>query len=111
MMRIRAIIVAPPWFATNSRASMGAFHSAGMIIYNRGTPGFLAARDLLMPHGDALIGLATVLRIKRTLDGTEIDEVIAGIEARKAAAVEHRRRLDWRERELSAQGFKNRLVP
>jgi hypothetical protein len=29
----------------------------------------VAARDVLMPHGDAVIVFSTVLRIKRTLDG------------------------------------------
>jgi hypothetical protein len=29
----------------------------------------IAARDLLMPYGDVVMGLSIVLRIKRTLDG------------------------------------------
>lgn len=39
-----------------------------------------------------VIVLSTVLRIKRTLDGAEIDEIIRDVVARKALAVEHRRR-------------------
>jgi hypothetical protein len=31
------------------------------------------------------------------LDGTEIDQIIWDVEARKAMAVEHRRRADWRK--------------
>src|SRR5262245_7215906 len=32
----------------------------------------IAARDLLLPHLDVVMALSIVLRIKRTLDGTEI---------------------------------------
>jgi hypothetical protein len=58
-----------------------------------------------MPHGDAVIVLSTVLRIKRTLDGAEIDKIISDLQAGKALAIEHRRRADWRERELAAKSF------
>ena len=34
----------------------------------------VAARDLLMPYGYVVIALSIVLRIKRTLDGAEIDK-------------------------------------
>ena len=46
-----------------------------------------------------------MLRIKRTLDGAEIDKIIADVQARNALAIEHRRRADWRKRELAANGF------
>jgi hypothetical protein len=65
----------------------------------------VAARDLLMPYGDVVIALSTVLRIRRTLDGAEIDALIFDLQARKAAAIEHRRRTDWRNRELAASSF------
>jgi hypothetical protein len=65
----------------------------------------VAARDLLMPYGDVVMALSIVLRIKRTLDGVEIDKLISDVEARKAVAVEHHRRADWRKRELSANSF------
>jgi hypothetical protein len=42
-----------------------------------------AARDLLMPHGDVVIVLSTVMRIKRTLESGEIDDLISDLEARK----------------------------
>jgi hypothetical protein len=48
----------------------------------------VAARDLLMPHCDSVIVLSTVLRIRRTLDGVEIDRIIGEVEAQKALAVE-----------------------
>jgi hypothetical protein len=65
-----------------------------------------AARDLLMPYGDLLIVLSTLLRIKRTLDGAEIDKIIWEFEAQKALAAERRRRADWRKRELAASRFR-----
>ncbi len=41
----------------------------------------VAARDLLLPHGDVVMTLSIVLRIKRTLDGQEIDKIIADLQA------------------------------
>ena len=63
------------------------------------------AHDLLLPYGDVVIALSTVLRIKRTLDGAEIDALIFDLRARKAAAIERQRRADWRRRELNAKRF------
>ncbi|MBR1151204.1 hypothetical protein [Bradyrhizobium sp. JYMT SZCCT0428] len=37
-----------------------------------------------MPYGDVVITLSTVLRIKRTLGGREIDQIILDVEPRKA---------------------------
>ena len=65
----------------------------------------VAARDLLLPYGDVVIVLSTVLRIKRTLDGPGIDKIISDLQARKADAVERQRRDDWRHRELAAKRF------
>jgi hypothetical protein len=65
-----------------------------------------AARDLLMPYGDVMMVLSIVLRIKRTLDGVEIDKIIWDVEARKALATEHRRRAEWRKAELAAARFR-----
>jgi hypothetical protein len=42
-----------------------------------------------------------VLQIKRTLNGAEIDKIIADVQARKAMAIEHRRRAVWRKQELA----------
>ena len=39
-----------------------------------------------MPHGDAVIVLSTVLRIKRTLDGAGIDKIISDLRAGKDVA-------------------------
>jgi hypothetical protein len=65
----------------------------------------IAARDLLLPYGDVVMALSIVLRIKRTLDGAEIDKIISDVQVRKALAAEHRRRIDWRKRELAASSF------
>jgi hypothetical protein len=65
----------------------------------------VAARDLLLPYGDVLMTLSIVLRIKRTLDSDEIDKIISDVQARKGLAIEHRRRADWRKRELAAASF------
>jgi hypothetical protein len=42
-----------------------------------------------------VIVLCAVLRIKRTLDGAEIDKIILGVAANKASAIEHRRLALW----------------
>src|SRR5207248_2792798 len=46
------------------------------------------ANDLLRPHRDVFGALAAALRIRRTLDGAEIDRIIAEFEAHKALAAE-----------------------
>jgi hypothetical protein len=63
----------------------------------------VAARDLLMSYGDVVIVLSTVVRIKRTLDGAEIDKMI---EAQKALAVERPQCAEWRNGELAASRFR-----
>ncbi|SDJ74768.1 hypothetical protein SAMN05216338_106335 [Bradyrhizobium sp. Rc2d] len=57
----------------------------------------IAARDLLMPYGDVVIVLSIVLRIKRTLDGAEIDKIIWDVEAPRVMAKEHQRGAEWRK--------------
>lgn len=66
----------------------------------------VAARDLLLPYGDVVIVLSTVLRVRRTLDGAEIDRIIWDVETRKALAMEQRRRAEWRKGELAAERFR-----
>ncbi|WP_172628177.1 hypothetical protein [Bradyrhizobium ivorense] len=65
----------------------------------------VAARDLLMAYGDAVMALSVVLR--RTLDGAETDQIIREMEARKALAVEYPRRAEWRKSELAASWFRD----
>ncbi|MBR1172858.1 hypothetical protein JQ617_02730 [Bradyrhizobium sp. KB893862 SZCCT0404] len=66
----------------------------------------VVARDLLAPYGDVLMVLSTVLRIKRTLHGREIDEIISDVVTRKAVATEKARRAAWRKSELEASRFR-----
>lgn len=65
----------------------------------------IAARDLLMPYGDMLIVLSTVLRIKRTLDSSEIDRIIRDVQARNALEKEHLRRKQWQATVQRAKAF------
>ena len=62
--------------------------------------------DDSLPYGDLVIVLSTLLRIRRTLDGAEIDKIIWDFEAHKALAVERKRRADWRKCELAAERFR-----
>ena len=55
----------------------------------------VAARDLLLPYGDVVMVLSIVLRIKRTLGGPEIDDIISDVQARKALMAERVRRKRW----------------
>jgi hypothetical protein len=65
----------------------------------------IMAADLLQPWFFVLIALAAVLRIKRTLMGAEVDELIANTCAGFELAAERRRRVDWRKREMVANKF------
>jgi len=52
-----------------------------------------------------LILLSTVLRIKRTVEGPEIDKIISDRQARKAAVFERIRRAQWQQRVENAAAF------
>ena len=56
-------------------------------------------------YGDVVMALSIVLRIKRTMNDAEIDEVISDVRARKAPAIELARRAGCKMRELSARAF------
>lgn len=71
----------------------------------------VAARDYLMPYGAVLMALSIVLRIKRTLDGAEIDALISDVQARMALAKEHVRRRHWRETVERAKTFISDPLP
>ncbi|MDA9427124.1 hypothetical protein XH97_34155 [Bradyrhizobium sp. CCBAU 53380] len=64
----------------------------------------------MLPYGDVVIALSTVLRIKRTLAGAEIDRIIWDMETRKALGAEHRRRDEWRKIEMGASWFRAECV-
>jgi hypothetical protein len=63
------------------------------------------AHDLIYPHVPIIMSLATVLRIRRTVTGAEIDNVISDVQARKAQAAEHRRRKEWQRTVEDAAKF------
>src|SRR3982074_3848978 len=65
----------------------------------------VAAWDLLLPYGDVVIVLSTGLRIKRTLDGLEIDKIISDLQARKALAIEGERRKRWQLTVANSRAF------
>jgi hypothetical protein len=58
-----------------------------------------------MPCGDVVMVLSIVLRIKRTLDGAEIEQDHPTRGDARGVAAEHRRRADWRKGELAAERF------
>jgi len=63
------------------------------------------AHDLIYPHAAIIMSLATVLRIRRTLTGEEIDIVISDVQTRKARAIEHARRKEWQRAVENAAKF------
>jgi hypothetical protein len=65
----------------------------------------VAAWDLLLPYGDVVMTLSIVLRIKRTLDGQEIDKIIADLQAQKALVVERGCRKRWQRVIENAAAF------
>jgi hypothetical protein len=70
----------------------------------------VAARDLLLPYGDVVIVLSTVLRIKRTLEGADIDKIISDLQARKAWAIEGERRKRWQLTVANSRAFLEALA-
>jgi hypothetical protein len=64
------------------------------------------ARDLLAPHVPIIMALSIVLKIRRTLTGAEIDDVIATTVAGLQLAEEQARRREWRNAELAAERFR-----
>jgi hypothetical protein len=63
------------------------------------------AHDLLYPRGPVIMALSIVLRIRRTLSGREIDDVIATTVARLELAAEQARRRTWQRIVESAATF------
>jgi hypothetical protein len=66
----------------------------------------VAAWDLLLPYGDVVMTLSIVLRIRRTIDGAEIDKLISDLQARKGLASERVRRKRWQRVIENAAAFK-----
>jgi hypothetical protein len=70
--------------------------------------GYQEAQALVEEHKAVVQAIAQALIDKRTLDGAEIDAVIAPVLAAQAAAEERKRRADWRCVENSAAEFSAR---
>jgi len=68
------------------------------------------ADDLLRPHGYVLIAVSIVLRIRRTLSGEEIDDVIATKVVGFELASEQARRRRWQHRVANAGRFKSEAL-
>jgi hypothetical protein len=64
------------------------------------------AEDLLRPHIDLIFALIPVLRARREMTGTEVDEAIATILTRFDLAAEQKRRRQWQQRVEKAAAFK-----
>jgi hypothetical protein len=98
-----------PWFAADDERQ--AFALASLVTSSpAAAAAFIAfarieAISLLTASAHIVRALATELRIKRTMTGAEIDLCISRGVADRAAEIEMRRRLDWRERTASAASF------
>ena len=95
-----------PWFATGDERQAIAYASlitsspaaaAAFIEFSR-----VEAISLLTSSTHIVRALAGELRIKRTMDGGQIDSCIERAVAAEAADDEHQRRDDWRQRQQSA---------
>jgi hypothetical protein len=64
------------------------------------------AFDLLAEHGTVLMSLQIILRMRRTMTGSELTEAIRSVLAYRALARERWRRKDWQRREENAAKFR-----
>jgi hypothetical protein len=60
------------------------------------------ARGLISANIDIADALMSALIAKGTLDGIEVDQIIASCIAARSMKIEHQRRQNWRERETNA---------
>ena len=63
------------------------------------------AVDLLSEHVTLLMSLQIILRARRIVSGTELDQAIATLLAEEAAAIERQRRKKWNARIERARQF------
>jgi hypothetical protein len=64
------------------------------------------AEDFLRPHIDLIFALVPILRARRMMTGTEVDEAIATILTRFDLGAEQERRRQWQQRVEKAAAFK-----
>jgi hypothetical protein len=60
-------------------------------------------------HPTLLMSLQMMLRMRRTMTGTELDRAIATVLAHEASVLERRRRRDWQNRLQNAAKFKKTM--
>jgi hypothetical protein len=105
----RLFLSGEPWFARDDETQAISYASlitttpksaAALIEFAR-----VEAAAQLEPRAHVIYALAEALRIRRTLDGAQVDQVIAQAVALEALATEHQRRDDWQRREQSAMEF------
>jgi hypothetical protein len=105
----RLFLPGEPWFAADDRRQ--EIGLASLVASSPPTvDAFIAfcdaeAEAMLRLNEHILRALAEALRIRRTLTGTEVDEVIATAVSERAAEAERQRRLDWKRAEQSAAWF------
>jgi hypothetical protein len=100
-----------PWPADSDRAHERALASL-ICMSPESIEAFIdfctaEAATLLRPREHIVRALTKELLIRRTMIGTEVDEVIAAAVAREALTAEQVRRADWNERQQSAARFVN----
>jgi hypothetical protein len=99
-----------PWFAADDERQ--AFGYASLITSSPASAAAfiefarVEAISLLTSSAYIVRALANELRIKRTMDGSEIDAIIERAVGANAIELEHQRRDEWRRREISAAAFK-----
>jgi hypothetical protein len=99
----------PPWDAVDDRkqeralASLVASSPAAVEAFISFCA--IEAAALLKPNAHLVRALAVAMRIRRTLTGVEVDEVIAAAVAVKSIEDEHQRRADGKRAEQSAARF------
>jgi hypothetical protein len=98
-----------PWFAADDERQ--AFGYASLITSSpESAAAFIEfarveAISLLTTSAHIVRALANELRIKRTMDGQAIDEIISRAVAARGFMIERQRRNDWKQRKASAAEF------
>jgi hypothetical protein len=100
----------PPCFASDDRRQ--AIELASLVCRSaEAVEQFLVfcerqAFDLLSVHATALMTLQIILRMRRTMSGSELDDAIRTVLVHQAVARERYRRRDWHKREENAAKFR-----
>jgi hypothetical protein len=68
------------------------------------------AFDLLCEHATVLMSMQIILRMRRTMSGSELDEAIASVLAHQAMVRERLRRKQWQRTVERAAAFEREQV-